>query len=673
MKKIKISEVLKFTPLEILNGIRGKFIVLFDDGKQVEMNHMEIVINRYIWELNKRFLGGLTKSNSSIKTRYKNDVYTAKHFSAVVSDITREIMDEIYDSGRFDKMAMNPVRQLFIDIIDGLHNELGYKLVKYSLVIDSDDLMDLQLDDGLVKSIMFVKKVPNGTTINNAYDSIKSYMDNNPTKHLSIMYKSGILKPAQINILAGPRGGISEINGLKFREVITNSFMLGMNKKTWQFQESRTLARSNIQSIRAIQESDKLTRSMRIITSILSTLTFDDCGSERYKEVLIPLNPIDKNRGDRLLNRYYLNEENNQIELFTKAHVKMLEGKIIKFRTPLHCRNHNKHTCCITCFGKVGLNLPYALNVGHTSVSKIGKLVTQGHLSIKHHMASILATLGLEISRHMSDFFYVNNEESFLGFKHVSGKKKKWSVSFHSTSLHTTTVSETVMEKVDALSSSTISILTFDSVLHDGDIETPISSDNVMIEKDGKTGYFTNEFLVYMVNNVNLNRKTYTVDMSSWDNSKPFMKILDKDYDFMELTNQMKKFLLNSKKAQDENIFLNLDNLERKMVSVINDKLNIDENWIEILCYAFTRQENNGLPERDREDEIVESSSILGWRSFAPSSSHDDFNAKISNPILFFPEKMGVNNSMDIYFTPEAFFPSKENLKQSSKIKDKLL
>ena len=649
MKKLDIKQILAVTPDQIKSGFKGRVKVQFSDGTSTAMNEKEIYLNRFIWQLAIDHTNGYVSQDMSITAHYNADTLTADSFNDAMSQIAKEKINILVQSGTFNKDSMIGFSDDVVATVDYLHNKVSYENMQYVTVLDTLDFLNVQLDKKIIETIVKVKDNPCENTVNECYGEIDNYMMRNRKSGMAMMYYSKALKPPQIKTLFGPIGGARDVDGLGYKDVITNSYFLGLNKASWFFAKSRDTAKAAVQSKEAIQDSDTLARSIQIISSVLSSIDFHDCGSTEYRKKYVT-----KKNLNTLVGKIYLDEETGKLENITKKHTHLIDT-VIKMRSVHHCKLQEKHTVCLTCFGTLGLNLGPHVNIGHLGITILTAIVTQLHLAQKHHIAAAFEKILEMLNMELDKYFTINKKDSGLKLRSIRENGFKTYLVIPEEAVSVLTDDADVMAGVDERASSIIRTLELRTEVENSEGAIGVrTSDTIIVVDDGKTGYFSNKFLSYAVKNVEYIKKTFKVSLEEWDHDESLMYILDKEYNYMELINELKTMTMSVRTKKNNNLALTLDEFVNKLVKVINTRMTINESWIEAFAYPFQRMATSGLMSRDPQDHtVIDGRNVLNWRSFAAASAHDNFVAKVTNPRLF--GMTPVNHPADPLFRADQF------------------
>jgi len=647
MLEIPIEKILSFSFKEIMEGFKGKALVHLSDGTQVRMTSTEIVINRVIWELNKQFLDGFVGRGMDIRSHYEYGKLNTGTINKTINTIVKDIQITLIDNSMIDKNSMLEVADVVIEIIDILHNELSYSMTEHVVVIDYSDFMKAQTDTNLLTALKAFKRQPTERRLSLVYKTIDNYMLKNIDEGFASMYFSGAFKPAQVKTLLGAKGGAREIDGSPFRDIVTSGYLVGLNKASWYLQESRSIAKAAIQSKDAIQDSDTMARLIQIIANVLSSIDYEDCGTTEYRTV-----KITSTNYKAYEFKFYLRDDGALGVI--PENPKDFIGKTIKVRSIEHCKCKNEHHVCATCFGGLAFNITPNANVAHQAVSVIGKIIIQKHLSTKHHISSSFAEILEILNKALSRYFEIYDaEKHVLKLKEIKTEGGKHAyLSIPMESLNVITRDEDTMANLDPSNVSKISLLGLIIEEPGNTKRNARTVDIIEVEQEGKPGYFTGEFLKYIAKNTQVVRKEFRVDLTNWDYDRPFISIVNKDYDFSILVKRLRKLILDKRSPENKNIFTNMDDFINTVIDTISSRMSMSASWVEAFCYGFGRDIDSGRTARFAKQPVVDYSNVLKYRSFAAASAHEGFVDKVMNPRLFNMPAI-INQPQDILMRPD--------------------
>lgn len=165
------------------------------------------------------------------------------------------------------------------------------------------------------------------------------------------------------------RGYVSDFNGQIKETPIKHSLLEGLTQK--EFFNSTYGCRKGLLDVALnTGTSGYLSRKLLFTGSNLElSKDLDDCGTKDYLDVYVS----DDKKSKMLLERYYLNEENNELEKITKDNRKSLIGKTIKLRSPILCINQQ---ICHKCYGDLWKYI-HTRFIGFIAAQSLGETNTQ--------------------------------------------------------------------------------------------------------------------------------------------------------------------------------------------------------------------------------------------------------------------------------------------------------
>lgn len=183
----------------------------------------------------------------------------------------------------------------------------------------------------------------------------------------------------QLNEVLSFIGYKPDIRGDVVTNIIDTSFMRGL-KDTTQFSiDAESSLNALMNSKNKVRESGYLNRQITLLTSDLSLSENDDCGSVHY----VHMNVNSQEKLDRINDRYYYDEESDQLKLIDSKRDTHLIGKYLPLRSPMTCAEPNGKICK-TCYGERLYHTNKNLSVGIIATLQLTEPMTQKLLSTKH-------------------------------------------------------------------------------------------------------------------------------------------------------------------------------------------------------------------------------------------------------------------------------------------------
>jgi len=174
------------------------------------------------------------------------------------------------------------------------------------------------------------------------------------------------------------RGYVSDAFNNIVKTPIKHSLVEGLNEEE-VFISCHGARKGLIDTAENVALSGHLTRRLVYLGSNCRSSETEDCGTEEYLEVEIT--PYNKNA---FINRWMLNESGELI--LNKSSLDKYEGKVINFRSPIHCKD--KSGICKMCLGPIFEGSTKTKQIGVLSAQTLGELSTQLVLRTFHFSGS---------------------------------------------------------------------------------------------------------------------------------------------------------------------------------------------------------------------------------------------------------------------------------------------
>lgn len=665
--KVQIRELMKFSPYELLKGLKNDLNILWEDNVVTPIHAKEIIVTRYALDILKDFPNIPLVSKYKLSNYYNNGIYVSKTINNLYEVIVKDVIDIMVRPTNNREPLRTLYRNMYV-AINNIYNEVIYDILEYVSSLDILDFTEVQVREELLKAMVDVKNNPTQQSIKDCYNVLDDLLRNDPeiTKNkLSRGYISGTFSANQLKQILGPRGYGTEIDSQIFKTPIATSFCVGLNNIYDISVESRSAAKALFLSNKAIQNSEYFARELQLVAMRIENLVDGDCGNHDYIDWYVrPKSDEQKSDLPNLLGKYYYNPETKQEEEITKNHTH-LEGTTIKLRSAMNCKCKDANTVCTKCFGTISYNLFKHTNLGHVSVTSLTQKVSQSILSTKHLVASA-TTAAIQLDENASQFFNVVNSNNFAFKKDVIRNKKikltmlfnQWEASGIKDLNPSVDVSKLYPEKISWLRN--IEIMKTDE---NGVVELyPISI------AEGKTkGSFTHKFLEYILKNgYTLNSQDkYEVDLTEWNSDAPIISVPQVEFSFVDLLRQLQNIFKHGSKdgkGKASDVKLTKEAFLQFVFDIVNKKLDVNIALIEIIIYAFTVVDRAN---RDfRLGRGVENPDIVRIKDVMPNNSLGGAYAWESvKKIMLSPTSFNSNNNidhiMDVMIRPQDVLKSK--------------
>lgn len=684
MKKQKIlpiRNIFDFSPRELLKGLRTNLTIEYEDKELKSMTWKEIILQRYLMELNRfklitdnGFVFDISyipiTSKYCISNFYTEGIFTANTISRFLETLFEDVVKTFSTHEQYNRGLLGQLYEQIANTYNTIYNDIIYNITEYVGSSRLIDFIDIQDNEELLQSMLDVKEVKS-TESNSKHNAIQHsysvldrilrtdprYKDND----IRLGYVSGNINNKQVKQLLSCRGFITELDGTIFKYPVYTSFTLGMNSIYDLAIESRAGAKALYTSNKAVQKSEYLARGLQLVTMILERLEDGDCGSKHYIDWYVrPADDQHKSDLPNLLGKRFLNPETGKEEIITKDH-KWLEGKTIKMRTILKCLHPDDRAVCHACFGELGHSVPIKANLGHFCSVELSQKITQSILSTKHEMSTAKAN-EIRLADTTKDYIYVDGNNYFLKPELQKNTNINYKILVNqneSFGLKDLT-SQTKIDTIDPTRVSRISSI----VLHKENTKTgEVEMIMLPINDANRYGSFTQPFISYVIHNGwKLSGKDqFIIDLNNWSYKKPFIALPELEYSFKALNTDVARLLKNIKHKKNVGSVDSPELLLQKLFNTVNFKLDVNISILEGIIYSFVVQDfeapdfhigkydKNGEPPKRSLFQLHE---IVTSRSLGAAYGWERLEDLLKEPKIF-NNNNAIDHPMDVVIKPD--------------------
>lgn len=604
-KIVPVRELLKFSPTELFNGLRTNLYVEFESDKDniIFMTWKEIILQRYVLDILTRdiyndtyrlSLASIPILNSLCICKYYTEgIFTSSTITKYLEEVFKLVVKEL-NKNNYPRDLLDVLFQNITYMYNDIYNDMVYNITEYVSTSRLTDFVQIQQNEELLESMYRVREAPKeekNKAIVASYeilDKILRHDERYKDNDVRLGYVSGNVNARQVRQLLSCRGHITELDGTIFKYPVANSFTLGLNDMYDLAIESRAGAKALYTSNKAVQSSEYLARGLQLVTMILEKLDDEDCGSKYYLDWYVrPAGPDNKADLPNLLGKRFLNPETGKEETITREH-KWLEGKTIKLRSILKCIAKDKTHVCIHCFGELGYSIPKHANLGHFCSVELSEKITQSILSTKHEMSSAKANdvrLAESTKKYMfvkgSDYYFIDgilNNKNGHKYFFVISQQEAFGLKDLSPSTKINTIDPLRVSRIE-----NISLLVTDKNGETVDYKLlPIKDAN-------RPGSFTHKFLEHVLTRgwSLTDKDEYLIPLDKWNWKHPCINLLDLEYSFKALNDDVSKLFRNMKQTRGAGSIDSPELLLQKLFNIVNYKLDINISLLEGIVYAF--------------------------------------------------------------------------------------
>jgi hypothetical protein len=342
--------------------------LVFDDTTLEEVDIADIPVSWYFWQLT---------------THYHEIPLTSDLFlngRALTDDVFQDILNRAIQSTRqFDHIDKEDIWLLaYSECYNGLYNALVTRTMDHISSTDGEAILEILDDPEIMEANRQV--TPALATVDRAYDTIKRVFKSGKYPHNPIVraveYKT--VKMNQMLPSFGPRGRVTDIDSVIYRNPVRRGFAMGFTDITDFAKESRSAAKALLFNKDPVAAAEYFNRKLQFVIAYVRKIYKGDCGSTEPH--------VFYNVGEELFRSMvgltYLDDKGKKRTIHPEdTH---LIGKDISFFTTATCRLLPKQGVCESCYGDVAYAIPHDTNPGHVSCTAINKVITQLIISTKH-------------------------------------------------------------------------------------------------------------------------------------------------------------------------------------------------------------------------------------------------------------------------------------------------
>lgn len=399
-EKIQVRDLYKIPRMSIWDIPDVPYVVVYEDGIEVEQNKKQLVFNRYGWELFNLYPATPIISTCDCKYIMNNEYYNADTHIKLLETIFKHICETNNINAYSHK---EPLLKLTMQIVNLIRNEVVTMISPFVSGIDATDFVEVIKNKAIMDVQAGLKPTPEH--IDRAYKMTKQTMPTiNPNNRFVKAYRSKSINENQANQCIGPRGFVTDLDRTVFKQPIVNGFIRGMGSLFEMMTESRTAAKSLNANDTHIKTSEYASRRIQLLTMSVRNIVNYDCGSTEYMDMFITQQILDNLKGI-----YYLKPDGTLEWL--RGNESHLIGEIIKIRTALGCRHPVAHEVCTCCLGKISENFKENSNLGYIMTSYLMEKSTQTILSTKHLTHSVKKS-AIKLEGNANKYFYADEENN---------------------------------------------------------------------------------------------------------------------------------------------------------------------------------------------------------------------------------------------------------------------
>lgn len=652
-KVIDVKHLLSLDKFDVYKKVQSSGSIRFEDESMISYNSHEIKLIRFLLDpivklgvYKDVYLGSLL----DIKAMYSNGIYTSKTIDKFITILTEYFVRSYVEEKKLSKKILIKFYKYCYEMIDDVYNHIVYDNLEYVTDINIVDFISIQDDPELKEAMMLAKIEKSQETVNNTYTVLEKVMRKEEFKNNPIAegYIAGTMNPNQLKQMLGARGFVTEINNHIFSVPVTASYVEGMSN-IYEFAiDSRSGAKALYLTVVAVEKAEYLARELQLVTTIVERITDNDCGSKDYLDWYVRTPEENNGNSDlpKLLGKYYLDEETGTIKSIRKSD-KHLEGKTIKLRHVMGCKEKNPKHVCQKCFGEMGYNLFSHNNTGYISTTHSSHKVTQNLISTKHLTQSAKAE-SLDLSDEVSKYFITkaNNYYFRANVNFGKGTHKLILEQAELNGLKVITSGSLSPDKINPARSSKLKTVYLE-------VNNKAGTDLVSINLHNKSsfGVLSKEGIKYIMENEYVldSYDRVVIDLEKWNSKDPLFYTPEVEFSYLDLANEIKSMFKTMKEDETP------ESLLQKFFDAVNNRLSINLSLLEVVVYGFTvydyEKGDFRLSRNSPNPSVRRLDNIIINRSLGVSYGWERLLNIIFNPKVYYG-KNAISTPMDLVIKP---------------------
>lgn len=659
LKKVRARVLLQYDT-EQLWDILGvyKFILVFDDGIEVETTSREAIYSSYFWDLIRAYPNTPLLAKHHVSSILKGGYLNAKTHIKMLQSLYWDVVDTY---GLDTPMKRDPLAKLAVDVSNDHYNKLSYRVEAFVVSIDILDFIEIESSPKVAEQMENLK--PTAESINTCYDTIKEVIYKDDTylhNGLVKACRSATVDIKQVLHCVGPVGFPTEVDSSVMPTPILRSFTQGMRSLYNLMAEERSAAKSLFFSEDPLEQAEYFARRLQILCMSVERIHYTDCGSEDYVQWYLKpdqRDPVDNHvtrPGDLnfMEGKYYVDEATGHLKILKKSDTH-LYGTTIRMRSALTCKHSDIAGVCSVCFGDLASNLPTNTNLGHVCAATMTQQTSQSVLSTKHHTASATAE-PVQLNPIARNYFMNGHDRNAYYLKKEVKSTAKLVVSQRDAEGLTDILLTSRFEDLSPNRISSIDTLFVQFQRGDEFVTTPVT-----VSQHTRKAMLSGDFLRYLTNKgwETDPGGTFIFDLSDWDCSKPLLKIPEMEYSYAQHSTQIAAIIESN--MQDIGDRMRPESPVKtltELFDLVNAKLSVNIACLEVIIYASMvasgAEGRFGLARGSSEASLGVANYVIWNRSLGGAYTYESQADVIIDPASFIQGDRP-DTPLDVFIAPQ--------------------
>ena len=662
MTTVNARDLLRLEPMALYEHLPKVFDLVFDNGTIENATRRRTVYSRFFWEYHLRFPKIPLKVEHHLQTMMKK----AEFGSSTHADLCTIISKEIYNHYEPDQSLPGIIAEIAYVQSVAASNQEVQNIASYATSIDLLDGIALVRNPNIIAARMHSDE--DASKIAESYDMIKRVIMSDPSlddNSLARACRNNTVKMGQV-LQSVMRGRSAEPSGEMYNIHIRTGYLEG-NYDPFDFlSESRSAPKAQAGTEAPLQNSAYMARRFQLMMSPVRKIRGYDCGNTDYLDW--PVLEAEHEDGKEIYpggigfmkGKYYFDKTTGQ-EVEIVGNETHLNGKVLKLRSLLRCRNADPHTVCQRCFGGLWRNYYEHQNLGHLCTVQFTEYVIQNTLGIKHLAASSSGE-GIRYNNVSSHFFRKTRKATHYVLQ-PNLKKMQPRVTLR--------MSEAVQLE-EVLRSQNFEDLRVNKLTRISTIRIDyVDRGNPMfalvpINQGARPAFVTMQFVKYIAEHPweTTSQNDFQIDLKDWDFDKPIFAIPEMEKSDAEHGQEVGKLIeSNMSKINDRQKPESPVSTLQELFELVTSKMSLQLSCLEVMIYALMiPSRNNHAMARGWSNPVLSiARRLIVSRSLSAAyafQGHVDF---MLDAQTFFPHSRP-DSDFDVFFAPKQVFEDVERM-----------
>lgn len=657
MMKLSARKLLEASTEELKQSLGGEFIIVFEDGVEVQTFDTETVYSSYVWDMLRAYPLAPITSKLYIKAITGGKPAGANTHTKFLTKVLWHIHDHYQKLGM--EVDMEKLSMMVVEISNKIYNDGTLELPEEALTTDYLDYIELANYPPMAEILQKLDKPDvREEDIDTANRSAQELILKDPNiahNQLVQAARSGLVRMNQMLQCTVVRGFVYDVNDRIFAKPSLGNF--GRGYKDWYsaFIDSRTISVSLNSSLRLLPDTEYGSRKLQILDMAVETVYDTDCGSTEYMPYLIrPDRPGRKGDFNNWLGKYFLDEDQGVVRELTASDTHLI-GKTLQFRSVLTgCKHPDPHGLCRVCFSSQAKVIPKHTNIGHAAAAYLMQILVQLSLSTKHVINSA-SSKKISLSEGYQSYLRVGAD----GYSYTLTRQPKGTVVelvVHPGNIgdiailgKTNNVLNLVPDQISEISTLKL------KYTKGGEVEIIPA----MVELEKRKASFTHQALSYIKSN-GFTRDAdgnYVFDFTGFPPGQAFLALPKQVFNTSDHAAAILSLIQGAEKDRKKRSSEDsLMTYFHELYEMVNEKLEVSAHILEIIVYgAAVRNSEEGdyrLPKAGTSSEMGILSKTVPGRSAGPAMAFERHAGFIFSTALFSSKNLS-SHLFDVFVMPQ--------------------